>query len=235
MRLTRLLGLAAAIATVPLACGSSDGKKAEPGGGAGEATAGAGVRENDGGEPDSAGGSANTNAGGNSDVGAKPAGGEGGGEPSVGGSLDGAGAPGFGGAPCDAPVPLVPPLTGSTWLICGATAENGRVWDAALTFDEAASTCSGASLSGAIHWLTTNNGVSDGKTLVSGNYDATTKIVTLEEYEVTAGNVVTSTDTMRYDAETDTLVDGAWTCSCSPGSWTVATRAAAGTDVDSCP
>jgi hypothetical protein len=40
---------------------------------------------------------------------------------------------------------------------------------------------------------------------------------------------------MKYDLDSDTLIDGAWTCGCSPGRWPTATRVAAGTDVDACP
>lgn len=145
-----------------------------------------------------------------------------------------AGESGLGGAPCEGPAPSAPDLTTGVWLVCGALASNDRIWDGAFTFDEPTPTCTGAKLTGKVHWVTSNLGASDGTTVFAGSYDASTGRITLDEYEVVGGNVVTATDTMSYDADSDTFVDGGWTCSCSPGTWTTATHEPPGTDVESC-
>lgn len=234
----RVLPLACVLTTVAslfAACGASDDKKVVPSASAGE-TAGGSL---------GAGGNASTTAGAGaspeSSAGDAPVGGAvgatGGGaagtDGNVGGDASLAGMGGAGGAGCEpAPSTLAGQLQGH-WLICGALATNARIWNALLTFDSNA--CTGPELSGTFHWLTTNSGTSEGNTLFTGSHDAETGLISLDEYEVTGGNVVTATDTFTYDPDTDTLTNGAWTCSCSPGTWTSATRVTAGTDVDACP
>ncbi|HVY32592.1 MAG TPA: hypothetical protein VHB79_38915 [Polyangiaceae bacterium] len=235
MRVWLLVGLLTAAVAAAVACGSSDDKKlaqeagGEAAGGArGGDTGAPNAGEMQGPHPDSGGVSAAAGAvdGGNSFATA--------GDDGAGAAPTGvAGDAGVGGATsvCEAaPAALAATLEGH-WLICGALASNGRIWNGLLTFD----TCSGAALTGSFHWLTTNSGTSEGNTLFNGSYDAESGTITLEEYEVTGGNVVTATDTFKYDADSDTLTDGAWTCGCSPGTWTSATRVPAGTDVDACP
>jgi hypothetical protein len=221
----RILSIACVLTTLTslaVACGSSDEKRAirsaEGGGGAGALPGGAlggrGAKEE-------------TSGAGGTGYGSSVTAGFGGAE-----AFGGQG--GVAGASCDSAAELGQQLQGN-WLICGAVATNGRIWNGLIAFDTPASACAGPVLSASLHWLTTNAGISEGNTAFHGSYDAQSGVVTLEEYEVTGGDVVQATDTFKYDPDTDTLVDGAWTCSCSPGSWRVATRVSAGTDVDDCP
>jgi hypothetical protein len=137
----------------------------------------------------------------------------------------GGGGGGLGGSGCEAPVTKLPDLTGK-WLICNALDTNGRIWTAVLTLENETRTCEGATVAGNFHWVTTNLGAAAGDTLCTGTYDAATKKLTLDEYKVTGGPVATGIDTMFYDAGSDTMTNGGWTCSCAPGMWNAATRLA---------
>ncbi len=145
-----------------------------------------------------------------------------GGETNLGGALSG-----LGGAACEAPISRLPNLTSGRWLICGATDTNGRIWTGVLTLDRETPTCDGSELAGNFHWLSTNLGTTQGDTLCKGSYNAVTQHITLNEYQVTGGAVVTGVDRMVYDAASDELTTGAWTCGCAPGMWSAATRIAA--------
>ncbi len=230
------------------ACGSSDQKSVvrDSGGaggetaGTGNAGAGRGPRPTDAGAggqagaPDSA---AGANGGASNDGGATPLGGTASSNGGAGATERGDGGAAFsglGGAGCDAPVSKLPDLTTGSWLICNGVATNARIWTGVLTLGSETPTCDGAKLTGKFHWSTSNLGASAGDTLCEGTYDAATHQLTLHEYEVTGGNVVTATDTMLYDAASDTMITGAWTCGCSPGAWDQATRIASDGDV-TCP
>jgi len=227
MRLLSLACLLTMLTSIAVACGSSDEKRAirsAEGGGDAGALAGASAGAALGGNGAKEGTSGTGGAG---QDGSSAAAGLGGAE-----AFGGLG--GVGGASCDSAGELGQQLQGN-WLICGAVATNDRIWNGLIAFEPLAQPCAGAALSGSVHWRTTNAGISDGNTAFKGSYDPQSGVVTLEEYEVTGGDVVQATDTFKYDPETDTLVDGAWTCSCSSGSWKLATRVSAGTDVDDCP
>lgn len=218
------------------ACGASDDKKVSASEQGGEASGGG--SGDAGALPDA--GTTSAGAAGTAVI----AGGQAGQGGNAAGSLDdvggagqlagqrGTGEAGSGGAACQSALPLADNLHGH-WLICGAVATNARIWHGLLSFD--APSCTSTELTGTFHWLTTNAGVSEGNTVFKGAYDPETGTITLDEYEITGGNVVQGTDTFKYDPQTDTLTDGAWTCSCSPGTWTTATRVEPGVDVDDCP
>src|SRR5262249_43926946 len=107
-------------------------------------------------------------------------------------------------------------------LICDALDTVNRNWTALMTFTSVVPDCHGALVSGTFHWVVKATG-QEGNTKFDGRYTADTGSIDVEESEP-SGGVVSSHDTMRYDAETDTLVDGAWTCSCPAGSWAKAHR-----------
>lgn len=127
-------------------------------------------------------------------------------------------------AVCDGAIPTLPDLTTGHWVICNATDTAGRIWTGILTISTETLTCSGADLTGSFDWSSTNIGNYSGTTLAQGTYVASTQLITLDEYQVEAGSVLTATDTMTYDPNTGTLVNGGWTCSCHNGSWSVAVR-----------
>ncbi len=133
---------------------------------------------------------------------------------------DGSLADGGADATCDA-LPTVPDLTTGAWLICNALDVNGRIWTGTLTITSETPVCSGATLAGSFHWVSTNLGAIDGTTVAQGSYDAASAKITLTESQPT-GSVISGTDVMTYDPGTDRLVNGSWTP--VDGSWSAATR-----------
>jgi hypothetical protein len=204
--------------SIAVACGGADEKRSARDGAVGGETS---QSTGSGGAPSLPTQQANAGEGGQIEHGTGGAGG------TVAGSASelGGGGGGLGGSGCEAPVTKLPDLTGK-WLICNALDTNGRIWTGVLTLESETRTCEGATVAGNFHWVTTNLGAATGDTLCAGTYDAVTKKLTLDEYKVTGGTVATGIDTMFYDAGSDTMTNGGWTCSCAPGMWNAATRLA---------
>jgi len=89
------------------------------------------------------------------------------------------------------------------------------VWDGStMTVTSEMSTCTGATLAGTFHWVTTD-GIGNGTTQFTGTYDSATQSLTLVEMSpvVTAGVIIGSTDMITYDPAADELVSGSAVCS----------------------
>jgi hypothetical protein len=123
-----------------------------------------------------------------------------------------------------------PDFTRGYWLICNATDSTpGRIWTGTLTFISEVPTCQGATLTGSYHW--TSNAGNEGTTVASGSYDAATRMFTIAETSP-SGSVISATDLMTYDPQTDQMIDGSWEP--TDGMWSTAIRVVSDGSVPTC-
>jgi hypothetical protein len=124
----------------------------------------------------------------------------------------------------------VPDFTRGFWLICNATDSSpGRIWTGTLTFTSEVPTCDGASVMGSYQW--TNNGGGQGTTVAIGTYVAATRKFVIAETSPT-GVVISGTDLMTYDPQTDRMVDGSWEP--TDGKWSTAIRVVSDGGIPAC-
>lgn len=205
--------------------GTADGGRGGQGGGAaGSLGGGAGAAGGASGgehEPRSDGGSGQ--AGGSAGQGV--AGGAGvAGAAGAGGAFSGGGHGGEPRACSDAPA-----FTSGSWSLFAASDESGRSWNgSSLVFSSAVAAADGCSLDGYFDWM--SNDQRTGRDMVRGTYHPETKTLNLATYSLTNPQGIVAADYVAtYDAETDDLVGGTWTCGCSPGVWS-ATHVMSGRD-----
>jgi hypothetical protein len=234
-RSTVLLGLG--LFVLEGGCGSSSGGGGGAGGSAGRAGAGGGgaggtigAAGTTGGRAGS-GGTAGSNASGGAGGGAPGSAGHGGAGGTAGSRLDGGAdhVATAADAGCDQ-LATDPDFTRGYWLICNATdSAAGRIWTGTLTFTSEVPTCEGATLKGSYHW--TSNRGNDGTTVAIGSYDAATRMFTIAETSP-SGSVISGTDLMTYDPQTDQMIDGSWEP--ENGMWSTAIRVVSDGSVPTC-
>jgi len=149
----------------------------------------------------------------------------------AGGMAGAGGAPSWGGAGGDEPSGCsgAPSFTSGSWSLFDASDQAGRSWNgSSLVFSSAIATADGCSVEGAFDWM--SNDRRTGHDVVRGTYHPATKTLNLATYSLTdPQGIVAAQYTATYDAETDRLLAGTWTCGCSPGGWS-ATHVTSGAD-----